>query len=210
MKNTVQAYCASCDGTKHQKRLFAKLSNDPITKSDEEYAIIQCLGCGVPSFLLTVKRKGKSKPIQYVYPTDAEDEYFAFLDYDYKHELPRQIRQLYDEIENAFEADSAVLAGIGLRALVEAVCIDQKIPGRDLLIKIQGLHENGLISMAELPILDKLRLIGNVSAHEVRSLPMDKLELALSIINHVLTSIYVLPKINKQLKLSTRKRSPKS
>lgn len=180
-------------------------SVDSLTKADEEYAVIRCLGCGVPSFLLTVKFRGNSKPVQYVYPYDVEDEDFMFLDYEYKDELPLRIKKLYDEIENAFETDSAILAGIGLRALVEAVCVDQKITGHNLDRKIQGLHEKGLISTTELPILDKLRLIGNASAHEIKSLPIDKLELALSIINHVLVSIYVLPKINKQLKLSNKK-----
>lgn len=208
MDKRIQVYCASCDGTKHHKKLFAKASVDPITKADEEYAIVQCLGCGVPAFLLTVRRKGKSKPDQFVYPYDEEEE-FNFLNYEYKDQLPRQIRGLYDEIKDAFEADSAILAGVGLRALVEAVCIDQKIPGQNLLVKIQGLHGKGFVSAAELPILDKLRLIGNISAHEIKSLPMDKLELALSIINHVLTSIYILPKINKRLKLTARNKTGK-
>jgi len=210
MANTVQAYCPSCDGIKHQQKLFAKNSVEPITKADEEYAVLQCLGCHTLTFLLTVKQKGRVKPVQYVFPNDEGDGDYMYLDYEHKDQLPTQIAQLYDEIENAFDSDSAILAGIGLRTLVEAVCIDQKMPGANLLLKIRALHAKGLISSAELPILDKLRLIGNASAHEVKSLPMKKLELALSIINHVLRSIYILPKINKQLNLVTKKKSPKT
>ena len=90
---------------------------------------------------------------------------------------------------------------MGLRMLVEAICLEQKIPGLNLQSKIRKLHELGMISKNELPILDKLRLIGNDSAHKIKSFSIDKLSYALDIINHIIKSIYVLPKINKLLKL---------
>jgi hypothetical protein len=151
--------------------------------------------------LQIVKPNRKSaKPIHYNYPNDDAD-FDRFLPEDNVEVLPNPIGQLYEELVNAFESESPILAGIGLRALVESVCIDQKIQGKNLQVRIQGLHNKGLISAAELPILDKLRLIGNVSAHEIKSLLMQKLEIALGIINHVLISIYLLPKVNKKLRL---------
>lgn len=87
-----------------------------------------------------------------------------------------------------------------MRTLVEAICIHQNIEGKNLKDKIENLHKAGLISTSEAPILDKLRLIGNVSAHQIKKLNINKLEYALDIINHVLKSIYILPKINRKLK----------
>lgn len=109
---------------------------------------------------------------------------------------------LYEEIKEAFESGSNILAGVGLRAMVEAVCMQEKIEGRNLQEKIKNLHNKGLIASSEQPILDKLRLIGNLSTHQIKAFPLDKLNYALDIINHVLKSIYVLPKINKKLKIS--------
>jgi hypothetical protein len=85
--------------------------------------------------------------------------------------------------------------------LVEAICLDQSIIGSNLLKKIEKLHHEGFISKSELPILDKLRITGNDSAHKIKGLSMYKLELALGIVNHVLTSIYILPVINKKLEI---------
>src|SRR5258707_3775139 len=188
MNQQVVTYCGSCDGDKHHVKLFSKKVKDPLLKSDEEYAVVQCLGCKTVSFLQIVKPNRKSaKPIHYNYP---DDDFDQFLPEDNVESLPRAIGQLYEELFVAFDSESPILAGIGLRTLVESVCIDQKIQGKNLQVRIQGLHNKGFISARELPILDKLRLIGNASAHEIKSLPMQKLEIALGIINHVLVIIY--------------------
>ena len=115
--------------------------------------------------------------------------------------MPKLLNDLYEEVEGAFKENSNILAGVGLRMLVEALCLEQKIKGRNLQEKIKNLHTSGLISANEVPILDKLRLIGNFSAHEIKGLSISKLEYALDIVNHVLKSIYILPKINKKLRL---------
>ena len=146
--------------------------------------------------------KGKTRPVRISFSGDQVDEgYYLFLDFEHKELLPKKIQRLYDQIESAFESDSDIGAGLLLRTMIEAICINLKIPGRNLQAKLDGLLIKGLIATVERPILDKLRLIGNDSAHKIKSLSMDKLELALSIVNHVLRSIYILPKINRQLRL---------
>jgi hypothetical protein len=84
---------------------------------------------------------------------------------------------------------------------LKAICNEQSIDGRTLYNRIEELHTKGFISKNEIPIIHKLREIGNTTVHEIRCLPMNKLQYALDIINHILKSIYVLPKINKRLKL---------
>lgn len=66
-------------------------------------------------------------------------------------------------------------------------------------MKIKKLSEEGLISTNEHPILDKLRLIGNASAHSIKSIDIEYLEYALEIVNHIIKSIYILPNIDKKL-----------
>ncbi len=170
------------------------------SKSIEEFSIVECMGCDSVSFLQIVKLSKRSKPMHFNYPDDSEG-YYNVLSQEYVKFFPKMIRGLYDEVISAFETNSVILLGVGLRALVEAICMDQSIPGNNLLKKIEALHHEGLISKSELPILDKLRIIGNNSAHKMEGLPMKKLELALGIVNHILTSIYILPIINKRLKI---------
>jgi hypothetical protein len=202
MSNTVQEYCASCRRRKNQKKLFSKKRRDPGSLANEEYSVIRCLECDALSLLLVRIPKGKSKPVRITVSGDMGESYYLFLDYEHKELMPKKIQELYDQVESAFESDSTIVTGLALRTMVEAICIDRRIPGKNLQIKLDGLLTKGLIAAVERPILDKLRVIGNESAHRIKSLPMDKLELALSIVNHMLRSIYILPKINKQLRVT--------
>jgi hypothetical protein len=204
MATVIVTYCNSCQGDKNHNRLFTKKTRDQFDDTDEEYSVVECMGCNTVSFLkISVPKKKSEEPLHYNYPQGFLNikGFYDFLSDDHQDELPGVIYDLYEEVIHAFNGDAAILAGIGLRTLVEAVCLDQNISGSNLQQKIQGLNKKGFISSAELPILDKLRIIGNVSAHEIKSLSMEKLELALGIINHMLRSVYVLPKLNKRLKL---------
>lgn len=200
MTKIVLTYCSECDGDKNHKKLFSKTAKG-YSKGTEEFSVVECMGCNSISFLQIIKQSKRSKAIHFNYPDDgnANPGYYNFLSERHVAIFPKTIRKLYDELIPAFEAGSTILLGMGLRALVEAICIDQSITGSNLLKKIEKLHHEGHISKSELPILDKLRIIGNDSAHKMKSLSMYKLELATGIVNHVLTSIYILPVINKKL-----------
>lgn len=201
MPKLVSTYCTECDGDKNHKRLYSKTAKSKYTKTVEEFCVVECLGCNTVSFLLLVQVSKRSKPIHFNYPDDVPgSREVIFMYEEYVRKLPKTIRKLYEELLSAFNENATVLSGMGLRALVEAVCIDQSIAGRNLQTKIKGLYDQGWISKSELPILDNLRLIGNDSAHRIKSWPMRKLEFALGIINHILISIYILPKIDLKLK----------
>lgn len=205
--------CNGCGRDTFQTILFSKRKieihkfNDGETIKDyTDYMVVQCNGCDLVSFLQRnigeIYEDGENNYLDLNFP---DRKYYEiekmFLNDDERAELPTSLHNLYLETQAAFREEANILAGIGLRVLVEALCLHQKIQGRNLQEKIKNLHTSGLISKSEEPILDKLRLIGNSSAHEIRSLPIDKLEYALQIINHVLKSIYILPKINKKLKI---------
>ena len=200
MSKHVITYCSECDGDKNHRKLFSKIPKST-SKTVEEFCVVECMGCDTVSFLQILQLSRRTRPYHFNYPKDETFVYYAFLPDQYIKKLPKSVLKLYEEVVIAFQAESSILCGVGLRGLVEAICIDQKIRGRNLHEKIKKLHTEGWISKSELPILDKLRLIGNDSAHKIRSWPMRKLELALGIINHVLTSIYILPKMDFLLKL---------
>jgi hypothetical protein len=180
----------------------------------EDYLMVRCNGCDFISFMIRHSGSfviGQEMPEHYYdekFP-DRQLHDFIFLSYDNLNRLPRQIAALYEEVQTAFENEIGFLAGVGLRMLVEAICNHQEINGKDLKAKIQNLHSKGLISLNEISILDKLRMIGNQSAHKIKKIAIGKLSIALDIINHTLVSIYVLPVANKQLKLETIKRVKK-
>ena len=114
--------------------------------------------------------------------------------------LPSKIRLVYREIVGAMNAQLPVLAGIGLRALMEAICKDQSITGSNLEKLIDGLATNGVLSKAQADILHTHRFLGNVAAHEITAAKPRELVAALEIAENVLRTIYVLPELSKQIK----------
>src|SRR5258706_14754131 len=145
MTKIISTYCSECDGDKNHKKLFSKTAKG-YSKSTEEFSIVQCMGCNAISFLQTLKLSKKSKPMHFHYPDDqnTNPDYYNFLSEKHVAVFPKAIHKLYDELIPAYEAGSKILLGIGLRALVEAICIDQSIHGSNLLKKIERLHLEGL------------------------------------------------------------------
>lgn len=208
--------CQRCERETTQKVHYCKtkiekdsdLENDGLfaSKTKYEYMTVQCSLCNNISFLeriTFVEPNERSQPpmvAEMNYP-DHSDSAYNFLDEEELYSLPKVLVNLYEEVSTAFRSQSEILAGVGLRMLVEAICMEQKVEGANLQKKIVSLRENGFISANEEPILDKLRLIGNVAAHQIKGMSLEVLSYALDIINHVLKSIYILPKINKKIKI---------
>jgi hypothetical protein len=209
MGKKILTMCRYCESETFQYPLFIKRAKVREEGGEEviSYIVLECGGCNMISFLARSKDPfpipGEQPYIDrnFYYDMEEDDDDFNILrekDYD---KLPAKIQGLYDEVIVSFEEELQVMAGTGLRSLVEAICNHQQIKGGNLQEKIASLYKNGLISAAELLILDKLRLIGNQSIHRGKTFSLNKLSYALDIINHVLISIYVLPKINKHLKI---------
>lgn len=210
MRKEIQTYCDACENNTYQTALFSKkVQGDNENYDDSQYyMVIQCNGCKEISFLLRTQNPNAIDEDDELYfdrnysgDYEPDDEDFNFLrDKDYD-KLPAKIRDLYDELTYTLGVEARISAGIILRTIVEAICLNQGVPGDNLYQKIRNMHARGLISTNELPILDKLREIGNLSTHEIKSLPLEKLSYAVDIVNHVLTSVFILPKINKRLKI---------
>ena len=216
MQKIVSSNCQICEQPTSQKVLFCRariekdedLENGGIfkTKIKNEYMVIQCSNCHNISFLERTIFLEPNEPrhpltiIEMNYPGPSEPD-FNFLNEYELHDLPKCLERLYQEVIAAFKNEAEILSGLGLRTLVEAICIEQNVRGANLQTKIVALKGNGLISANEELILDKLRLIGNVAAHQIKGIPLEILAYALEIINHVLRSIYILPKINRKIKI---------
>ena len=164
---------------------------------DNDYKIVQCAGCDNVSFIHELP----AVDFYVQYPEQVKKHRGLFLERTELPKLPNSVLPLYQEVMIAFKNNAPILSGIGLRALVEAICLQQKIQGYNLHLKIKELHTRGLISKQELPILDKLRTIGNAAAHKIKAVDEDSLRHALLIINHVLRSVYILPGFSKKIKL---------
>lgn len=107
--------------------------------------------------------------------------------------LPVNLQRIYKETIQALNSAQPVLTGIGIRAIVETVCKDKQAAGKRLVEQIDGLVTKGALTKEGAEILHKLRVLGNEAAHEVTPHDNVQLDLAIDVIEHLLTGTYVLP-----------------
>lgn len=108
--------------------------------------------------------------------------------------LPHPVQVIYEETILAIENEQNVLAGIGVRALVETVCKHNEVTGNDLYQKINSLRDKAIVTPKGAETLHRIRVLGNEAAHEVKSHNKQQLTLALEIIEHMLDGTYIIPK----------------
>jgi len=114
--------------------------------------------------------------------------------------LPDKIRIVYIEAIEALKNNCYLLSGVGLRAIIEATCLNQNISGRNLEIKINNLVKNKLITEKDGNRLHSIRFLGNDSVHEMEVPKEEKLRVALDIVEQLIKNLYLIDiKANKHL-----------
>src|SRR6266540_774323 len=171
----VRIPCANCGG---DPRNHEVLSEVPETWNDDEnheqggtmHQICRCRGCDTVRFRQESwssyeydPETGKAEVQVSVYPEASRAEREPV-----ESELfPKTVARIYLETVRALNAGSMILAGGGLRAIVEAICIDQNVLGATLQKKIDDLVLKGLLAKPQADLLHEERYIGNAALHEI-------------------------------------------
>lgn len=164
------------------------------------YQIVQCLGCETISFRKLTHNSATSQ-VQYEDGSggfEPDEELFPnpevgrtpIKDVEL---LPSAVQRIYSETLRALTSQQLVLAGVGIRALIEAVAKEKGATGKDLMARIDNLVILGILSTDGVAILHKLRNLGNEAAHEVRPHSEQTLGVALDVVEHLLQGVYILP-----------------
>jgi hypothetical protein len=200
--------CAQCpsDGW-HSVVVHARLLlEDDTGRQFREYEIIRCDGCMTVSFreAWELGDPGAAPLLsgQRLFPERSDRKFRRRM--RGTGALPAKVGQIYDETIAAVNEELPILAGIGVRALVEAVCKHKRIKGGNLRDKIDGLAKVGLLGGTEAKILHRLRFLGNKAAHETKVPTSAELSAGLDIAEHLLTTVYLLA--GKAMKLPSRGR----
>lgn len=213
-----RAPCRNCNvETRHKvlQSVDASISEDYRNwwyRADDSYQIIQCQGCDEISFR---KIHTNSEDIDHD-PETGEQSYDAKIDvYPSRvagrnklrqaDSLPWQIARIYDETHAALCNKQLILAGIGIRVLVEAVCQEEQAVGKNLEQKIDDLVTLEVLTKPGAEMLHGTRILGNTAAHEVRPYSETMLGNAMDVVEHLLESVYIFP--TSTAKLPKRQKS---
>lgn len=226
-----KVYCRKCK-VKTNHGIITTYENESIFPYDEyywkhSYYTVQCLGCDTIAFVSqyhdeSMKELDGFGEMRYfsdvkVYPEEPRAE--KYLKYEPHrlqdfNESPESIQMMYSQIVSAFNMESYLLAAVGLRMLVEGICIDLKIQNGYVLDengnrklrrnstdevrssslegKINGLVAKNLVIQPQANILHRIREIGNASAHELQVPRRKTVKMALEIIERIIEQIYQL------------------
>ncbi|HBY9717274.1 TPA: DUF4145 domain-containing protein [Klebsiella aerogenes] len=197
----IKSYCRDCcKKTNHTVLSEHTESHREEYNCNISYQILQCLGCDTKSFRQVFYDLEAAYPTYddlwevpedvTVYPKAVE----GHKEIQNLWELPDIVKTIYSEVLIALREDSKVLAGLGLRAAVEAVCNDLQIPGRYLEVRINKLASSGYISKNDADRLHGIRFMGNDAAHDIKTPKGTALSVALQIVEHLIASVYILEK----------------
>ncbi|HDN9004730.1 TPA: DUF4145 domain-containing protein [Aeromonas veronii] len=198
--------CTQCAGkTRHKVLLSVDQSgydSDYEIDWNESHQVIRCQGCNTLSFRHETSNSddyiqvghNDYEPVirETLFPSRIEGRKDLGQHVIY---LPIDLRRVYAETMQALNNDSPVLAGIGLRAMVETVCKEKAAQGNDLYKKINDLQSKQVLTPTGADILHKVRTLGNDAAHEVKPHSPDQLALAMDVVEHMLKDVYILPQL---------------
>lgn len=208
----INVQCRRCiGGTAHKVLANAELAGDDShTQWQTDYQIVQCMGCKMISF-----RSESSNSEDVDHDVDEYGQWnstYAIVEKLYPPRiagyvglvddvwlLPEKLRRIYQETSTALIADQPVLTGIGVRAILETLCKDKAAQGHNLFNQIDDLVKQGVLTPARAGVLHQIRTLGNQSAHEVEPHTPAQLGLAMTVLDHLLEEVYVLPQKAQRL-----------
>lgn len=211
----VKARCDECGGGERNHVVVEQHSYDDGDENVQIYVhfdfqIIKCLGCGTFRFREAYTNSEDTdedyRPVWRVRVFPETQNPLRVEQRDLS-AIPGKVGGIYAETVTALNAGANTLAGGGLRAIVEAICLDQGVDGGNLQKKIDGLAEAGLLAKPQAELLHEQRFIGNAALHELESPSLEDLLDALEIVETLLRTIYVLPKKAQRMRERRRRRS---
>jgi hypothetical protein len=224
------SYCSSCKGvTKHKvvclhhKHYTAEDSPQcSIDFASADFSTLECLGCETVHFeaLWNTSEddpEEQQKPTRY--PEDSKDR---LVPKQFEN-TPRRLKVIYGEVLKCYNDGSYILAAAGIRALMEAVCVEKGIADgpveqvgkggatkivrrNDLRGKIEGMREAEVISATDAKAFHACRFLGNDAVHELLRPTSAELKLAIEIVEHTLDSVFEVPKKTEEVQEIKRSR----
>ncbi|MDD5261324.1 MAG: DUF4145 domain-containing protein [Methylacidiphilales bacterium] len=176
------------------------------------YEIIRCSGCDTISFRIESWSEDDFDP--HTGKANVSEELFPLrttgrepILHSYEH-LPTKINRIYGEVLQALNNGMPILAGVGLRALIEAMCNNHNAKGTGLQEKINAMASMGVLSKMQSDMLHTHRFLGNIAAHEIEAAHPRELIAAIDIAETMIKTLYILPHLNDSIRTGKTSAAP--
>lgn len=204
---TIWSDCRTCcRSTRHEVLSHHEDETDPEGYHEKfTWQIVRCHGCHTFGF---ARRHDDYESIEWDYDGDPVHEVSISLYPSVLSEhrpiletyyLPALIQKVYKQTLLALADQSYVLASIGLRASIEAVCNHLNVSGTNLEKRIDQLFKTGFVSNGDKRRLHAIRFLGNDAAHEIKEPKATDIRIALEIVEHLLSTVFILESKAKSL-----------
>lgn len=190
--------CCACDRDTRHEVLADQVQSEYEYRVDTHFQIVECRGCGTKSFrklILWIEESYQVDEDEWETPEEVSTYphvlkgHKAVPDID---RAPTLVEEIYRQSLEAIKSQSNVLAGIGLRATIEAICNERNVAGKPLEQRIDKLAKAGFVSASDADRLHAIRFLGNDAAHEIQAADPKGLLIALRIIENLIVSLYIL------------------
>ena len=197
----IKCFCSECEKETNHEILYEKDERYDCYDNEYEvcYQVVRCCGCENISFRrVTVDLNnwiqdemgyGEPSKTEVVFPSMKK----SYKRLDKPFYLPEKVLLIYNETVSAIENNNYLLAAMGMRAIVEAVCKEKNVKGKNLEIQIENLKKMKLISESDCNLLHGVRFLGNEAVHEIESPRLYVIETTMKILEHLLLGVYVYP-----------------
>lgn len=200
--------CRNCDGETYHKVMTSVHIRESENDIDvwHDYEIVFCQGCKDISFRHSSMCSENTYSNPETGTEELEEEISLYPNriagrkrINDMYLLPDGVLKIYKETHGALCSRLNILAGIGIRALVESVCQEKGTQGSSLETKIDDLVVKGVLTKDGADTLHGTRLLGNKSAHEVVAASDDELDIAMDIAENLLETVYIIPQKARRL-----------
>ncbi len=213
VRETVWVICSACGHQSrkhrvlHEKIKHVYYNEDQAKEEPPEFVeynrFVECMGCESLKYVVSIAEFGMDDEGRFeVYPdapsTRGQQREPQILQSDALRTdgttaFPERVWKMYVETLHAMNGDVRILAAGGLRATVEAICLESGISGRTLADKIDELAKKDLLTQSLAELLHEERYLGNSALHELETPTHEALEDGLAIVEGLISTIYILP-----------------
>lgn len=167
----------------------------------KQFETLQCGGCGE----VVLRRKfwfSENDGVEVRYFPPAISRHPP----TWRHKLPDGLRLLLEEIYKSLDSENVRLPLMGARTLLDMVILQKVGDVGTFKQKLQELEKRGFVSSRNREVLNAALDAGNAAAHRGFAATETELEGVMDIVENMLQTVYVFPKVARRLRRSTPRR----